>query len=77
MKKLAISIGDINSIGLEILVRSHEELSKICTPFYFIHESLLNKALKLLNLKLFNAKIVAFKDDKDYEFNFIKKEKFS
>ncbi len=73
MKKLAISIGDINSIGLEILVRSHEELSKICTPFYFIHESLLNKALKLLNLKLFNAKIVAFKDDKDYEFNFIKK----
>ncbi|EAI8671888.1 4-hydroxythreonine-4-phosphate dehydrogenase [Campylobacter jejuni] len=74
MKKLAISIGDINSIGLEILVRSHEELSKICTPFYFIHESLLNKALKLLNLKLFNAKIVAFKDDKDYEFNFIKKE---
>ncbi|EOI3010059.1 hypothetical protein ACMHT9_001820, partial [Campylobacter jejuni] len=34
MKKLAISIGDINGIGLEILVRSHEKLSKICTPFY-------------------------------------------
>lgn len=48
MKKLAISIGDINGIGLEILVRSHEKLSKICTPFYFIHESLLDKASKLL-----------------------------
>ena len=52
MKKLAISIGDINGIGLEILARSHEKLSQICTPYYFIHESLLQKALKLLNLKL-------------------------
>ncbi len=51
MKKLAISIGDINGIGLEILARSHEKLSQICTPYYFIHESLLQKALKLLNLK--------------------------
>lgn len=28
MKKLAISIGDINGIGLEILARSHEKLSQ-------------------------------------------------
>ncbi|MCH3764502.1 4-hydroxythreonine-4-phosphate dehydrogenase [Campylobacter coli] len=73
MKKLAISIGDINGIGLEILARSHEKLSQICTPYYFIHESLLQKALKLLNLELLNAKIVAFKDAKNYEFTLLKK----
>ncbi|MBM0636639.1 4-hydroxythreonine-4-phosphate dehydrogenase [Campylobacter sp. VicNov18] len=72
MKKLAISIGDINGIGLEILIRSHEKLSQICTPYYFIHESLLQKALKALDLKLFNAKLVSFKDDKNHEFKYEK-----
>lgn len=70
--KLAISIGDINGIGIEILVRSHKELCKFCTPYYFIHENLLLKALKLLNLELLNANIVTFKEAKNYEFKHIK-----
>ncbi|AXP08291.1 4-hydroxythreonine-4-phosphate dehydrogenase [Campylobacter hepaticus] len=72
MKKIAISIGDINGIGLEILIRSHEKLSTLCTPYYFIHENLLQQALKILNLKLLNANIIAFKDSKTYEFKYEK-----
>ncbi|TQR60577.1 4-hydroxythreonine-4-phosphate dehydrogenase [Campylobacter troglodytis] len=49
--KIAISIGDINGIGLEIALKSHNFISKYCTPYYFIHESLLNQALKRLNSK--------------------------
>ena len=49
--KIAISIGDINGIGLEIALKSHNFISKHCTPYYFIHESLLNQALKRLNSK--------------------------
>ena len=49
--KIAISIGDINGIGLEIALKSHSFISKHCKPYYFIHESLLNQALKMLNLK--------------------------
>lgn len=49
--KIAISIGDINGIGVEIALKSHKFISKFCTPYYFIHKSLLNEALRKLNLK--------------------------
>ncbi|MBX2078398.1 4-hydroxythreonine-4-phosphate dehydrogenase [Campylobacter peloridis] len=51
MKKIAISIGDINGIGMQILLASHDELVKICKPYYFVHYDLIKKASKLLNLK--------------------------
>ncbi len=31
--KLAISIGDINGIGLEIALRSHEEIKRYVNPY--------------------------------------------
>ena len=49
--KIAISIGDINGIGLEIALQSHKTICKLCQPYYFIHKSLLNQALKRLKLK--------------------------
>lgn len=49
--KIAVSIGDINGIGIEIALKSHKFISQFCTPYYFIHESLLNEALRKLNLK--------------------------
>jgi len=33
MQKVAISIGDINGIGLEIALRSHEEIKKLCAAY--------------------------------------------
>lgn len=73
--KIAVSVGDINGIGLEILIRSHKEISKLCEPYYFIHEELLNQALKLLNLKLEDANLVAFSEAPREEFKFLRKEK--
>ncbi|EAK0792657.1 UNVERIFIED_CONTAM: 4-hydroxythreonine-4-phosphate dehydrogenase [Campylobacter lari] len=50
MKKIAISIGDLNGIGVQILLASHDELVKICEPYYFVHYKLFQKASKLLKL---------------------------
>ena len=51
LPKIAISIGDINGIGVEIALQSHKAICKLCQPYYFIHKSLLNQALKRLKLK--------------------------
>jgi 4-hydroxythreonine-4-phosphate dehydrogenase len=34
--KIAISVGDPNGIGLEIALRAHEEVAKLCEPIYRI-----------------------------------------
>ncbi|MDY0265576.1 MAG: 4-hydroxythreonine-4-phosphate dehydrogenase, partial [Sulfurospirillum cavolei] len=39
MKKLAISIGDLNGVGLEIALRAHREITKVCKPIYCINEN--------------------------------------
>ncbi len=46
--KVAISIGDINGIGLEILLRAHHIISKYCEPIYCVHKELLASASNLL-----------------------------
>lgn len=48
--KLAISIGDINGIGLEIALRSHVEIKKFCEPVYCVNETMLHWGAALLNL---------------------------
>lgn len=72
--KIAISIGDINGIGVEIALQSHKAICKLCQPYYFIHKSLLNQALKRLKLKkpkhfycveFSNAEKMEFLKDKD------------
>ncbi len=51
-KKIAISIGDINGIGIEIALRAHKSVEQIVEPLYIIDKKLLKKAAKLLNLKI-------------------------
>lgn len=48
--KIAISIGDLNGIGLEIALRSHEEVKKICKPIYCINENMLGWGAALLDI---------------------------
>lgn len=48
--KIAISVGDINGVGIEIALKSHKEISKICQPLYFINSKLLARAAKILNV---------------------------
>jgi 4-hydroxythreonine-4-phosphate dehydrogenase len=52
LKKIAISIGDINGVGLEIALKSHEKISKLCDPVYCVDKKLLHEGAKLLNVKL-------------------------
>jgi len=54
MKKIAISLGDINGIGLEIALNSHEEVKKLCNPIYMINKELLQQGAKLLKKEIPN-----------------------
>jgi 4-hydroxythreonine-4-phosphate dehydrogenase len=50
-KVIAISIGDLNGIGIEIALRSHEKISKFVKPVYCISEEMLQRACKRLDIK--------------------------
>ncbi len=50
--KIAISIGDLNGIGIEIALRCHEKISKICQPIYCINNIMLKKASKKLEINI-------------------------
>ena len=52
MKKIAISIGDLNGIGIEIALKSHNKIKKLVNPIYCINEYMLNQASKLLNISI-------------------------
>jgi len=52
LKKVAISIGDINGVGIQLALENHEKVSKLCEPIYCIDKKLLNKAAKKLNLTI-------------------------
>ena len=50
MKTIAISVGDLNGVGIEIALKSHEEVSKLCKPIYCINTTLLSQATELLKI---------------------------
>lgn len=52
--KLAISIGDLNGIGIQIALESHDKIKKLCEPRYCINKQMLKKAAKLLKIKIPN-----------------------
>lgn len=51
-RKIAISIGDLNGIGIEIALKCHKKISKICKPIYCINNKMLKRASKLLELEI-------------------------
>ncbi len=51
-KKIAISIGDINGIGIELALRSHESVKALCDPIYCINKKLLQRASELLEIPI-------------------------
>ena len=52
LPKIAISVGDLNGIGIEIALKCHEEISKICKPIYCINNKMLKRAVKELNTEV-------------------------
>lgn len=52
MKKVAISLGDPNGIGIELALRSHSTISLLCEPIYCINQEILQEAAKILDLPI-------------------------
>ena len=52
MKRIAISIGDLNGIGIELALRNHQEISTKVNPIYCIDRSMLEQAANLLQLTI-------------------------
>lgn len=50
--KIAVSVGDLNGVGIEIALKTHDKISKICSPIYCINQEMLKKASKKLNIKI-------------------------
>lgn len=50
--RIAISVGDLNGVGIEIALKSHLEISKLCIPVYCINEYMLHQAAKLLDMEV-------------------------
>jgi len=53
-KKIAISLGDINGVGLQLALLNHKKILKYCDPIYCINKDILTKGAKLLNIKIPN-----------------------
>jgi 4-hydroxythreonine-4-phosphate dehydrogenase len=50
--KIAISIGDLNGIGIEIALKCHEKISKLCKPIYCINTKMLKRAASELKVEI-------------------------
>jgi len=52
LKKVAISVGDLNGIGIELILRNHKEVSKIVEPIYSIDAMMLERASAKLGIEI-------------------------
>ena len=62
MKKIAISVGDLNGVGIEIALKAHEEISKLCKPIYCINKYMLKQAATALHVEIPDDFELAFVD---------------
>jgi 4-hydroxythreonine-4-phosphate dehydrogenase len=52
MKKIAVSIGDLNGIGIQLALENHNTIKKVIEPLYCIDKKMLEQASKLLDLSI-------------------------
>lgn len=52
MKTVAISIGDLNGIGIQLALQNHHEISKKIQPIYCIDTAMLQQAAKKLDITI-------------------------
>ena len=50
--RIAISVGDLNGVGIEIALKAHKKISALCTPIYCINRYMLNQACELLDVEV-------------------------
>ncbi len=51
-KKVAVSIGDLNGIGIQLALENHHTIKKLVAPLYCIDNTMLQQAAKLLQLPI-------------------------
>ena len=52
MKRVAISIGDLNGVGIQLALENHYTIAKLVTPLYCIDNAMLQQAAKRLNITI-------------------------
>jgi len=50
--RVAISIGDLNGVGIEIALSSHQKIKKLVHPLYIVSSSMLKQASKKLSIDI-------------------------
>ncbi|MDQ1263742.1 MAG: 4-hydroxythreonine-4-phosphate dehydrogenase [Campylobacterota bacterium] len=51
-KRIAVSVGDLNGVGIEIAIKAHKKISALCTPIYCINSYMLHQACELLDVAI-------------------------
>ncbi len=51
-KTIAVSVGDVNGIGLEIALKEHKKISKLVNIVYVVNKGILKQACKKIGVKL-------------------------
>ncbi len=54
LKRLAISVGDLNGVGFEIILKAHDQIKQLCDPIYCINYTMAHQAAMLLNTQIPN-----------------------
>jgi len=52
MKKIAVSVGDLNGIGIQLALENHDTVKQMVDPLYCIDEKMLKQASSLLNIPI-------------------------
>ncbi len=52
MKRVAISIGDLNGIGAQLALSAHSQVSGMVKPLYVVDETMIRQAAKLLDMEI-------------------------
>lgn len=54
LKQIAISVGDLNGVGFEIILKAHDQIKSLCDPIYCINDTMAHQAASLLERELPN-----------------------
>ncbi len=64
-KKVYVAVGDINGVGLELILRNHALITQWCIPIYCVDEIVLQNAAQLLNMEIPNDMYIVPLDIQD------------
>lgn len=54
LKSIAISVGDLNGVGFEIILKAHDQIKTLCDPLYCINYTMAHQAAALLKRQIPN-----------------------